>query len=232
MGALDGFRAPAPSAERADVLGGLAAAIVSIGAARRVVVALDGVDGAGKTVLADELAHLIAPVREVHRAGVDGFHHPRAVRYARGGTPETFYRDSYDYAALRRELLTPFRCGEPYRAAVHDVERDQPVGEEGQQPAAGPAAMMLFDGIFLHRPELTELWDASLWVEVPFAVSVPRGNARFGPVTAERADPDSAINARYVVAQRRYLAAVRPAELATWVMDNTEFDRPTLDGPR
>ncbi len=228
MGALDGFRAPARSGQRADVLGRLAASIVCVGAERRVVIALDGVDGAGKTVLADELAHLIAPVREVHRAGVDRFHHPRAVRYARGRTPETFYRDSYDYAALRRELLTPFRCGEPYRAAVHDVERDQPMGEEGQRPAAGPAAVLLFDGIFLHRPELTDQWDASLWVEVPFSVSVPRGNARFGPVTAERADPDSAINARYVVAQRRYLAAVRPAEHATWILENTNLERPTL----
>ena len=228
MGALDGFRAPAPSAERADVLGGLAAAIVSIGAARRVVVALDGVDGAGQTVLADELAALIAPFREVHRAGVDGFHHPRAVRYARGRTPETFYRDSYDYAALRRELLTPFRGGQPYRAALHDVERNRPVGEEGLRPAAGPEAALLLDGIFLHRPEVADLWDASLWVEAPFAVSVPRGNARFGPVTAERADPDSALNERYVVAQRRYLAAVRPAEHATWVLDNTDLDRPRL----
>jgi len=61
-------------------------------------VGIDGVDGAGKTTFADELAAALAPFgRPVIRAGVDGFHHPRAVRYRRGReSPEGFFRDSYD----------------------------------------------------------------------------------------------------------------------------------------
>ena len=70
--------------------------------------------------------------------------------------------------------------------------------------------------------------DAVVWVEVPFEVSVPRGNARFGPVGAPEADPGSAANARYVGGQRRYLAEVGPGERATWVLDNTDLSAPRL----
>ena len=90
--------------------------------------------------------------------------------------------------------------------------------------------MLLLDGIFLHRPELADLWDASVWVDVPFEVSVPRGNARFGELTAEQADPASAVNARYVGGQRLYLAEVDPATRATWVLDNTDLGAPVLTG--
>lgn len=44
-------------------------------------VGVDGVDGAGKTFFADELAGLLAARGvPVIRASVDGFHHPAEVR--------------------------------------------------------------------------------------------------------------------------------------------------------
>ena len=158
-----------------------------------------------------------------------GFHRVRAHRYARGRTAEAFYRDSYDHAAIRHRLVEPFRAGEPWVRAVHDVEAEAPV-DAVPEPAAGPEAVLLVDGIFLHRPELADLWDAGVWVQVPFEVSVPRGNARFGAVGAEAADPASAVNARYVGGQRLYLAEVDPARRATWVLDNTDLAAPVLTG--
>jgi uridine kinase len=48
----------------------------------------------------------------VIRASVDGFHHPREIRYRLGrDSPEGFYRDSYDLDALQRELLDPLSPG-------------------------------------------------------------------------------------------------------------------------
>jgi uridine kinase len=227
-GALDAFDPPEPTGVRAEVLGRLAGHLLAVRPGERAVVALDGVDGAGKTVLGRELALLLDGRREVHRAGVDGFHRPRARRYARGRTAESFYRDSYDHDALRGELVDPFRAGAPFRPAVFDVEADAALPPGGADPAAGPGALLLLDGIFLHRPELADLWDASVWVEVPFAVSVPRGNARFGALDDASADPGSDANARYVGGQRLYLAEVDPAARATWVLDNTDLAAPAL----
>ena len=101
------------SEPHASLLSRLAAAIVALHPARIVRVAIDGVDGAGKTTLADALAPLVsAQGRPVIRAAVDDFHHPQAIRYARGRhSPDGFYLDSYDYGAFRRLLLDPLSPG-------------------------------------------------------------------------------------------------------------------------
>jgi uridine kinase len=230
-GRLDAFVPPPAAGRRGAVLAELSAAVAALAPGTRVVLALDGVDGAGKTVLGHELAALLAPRREVHRVSVDGFHRPPEVRYARGRTPETFYRDQYDHDAIRQCLVEPFRAGRPWTRALFDVEQEAPVTHP-PEPAAGPHAVLLVDGIFLHRPELADLWDAGVWVEVPFEVSVPRGNARFGEVSAEQADPASAVNARHVNGQRLYLAEVDPATRAHWVLDNTDLTAPVLTRAR
>jgi uridine kinase len=56
-------------------------------------VGIDGVDGAGKTVMADELASIVrVRGRKVIRASVDGFHNPKEIRYRRGrGSAKGFF---------------------------------------------------------------------------------------------------------------------------------------------
>jgi uridine kinase len=70
---------------RQQVLTELAHQIVRLSPDWIIRVAIDGVDGAGKTTFANELGDAIRPLRRsVIRASVDGFHNPRAVRYERG----------------------------------------------------------------------------------------------------------------------------------------------------
>ena len=215
------------STERFDVLRDLADRVVALRPGERVAVAVDGFDGAGKTVLADQLAEVIGAVggaRDVLRVSIDGFHRPRVQRVARGRGPETFYEDSYDYEAFRRAVIEPLRRGEPVTRAVNDVDADRPVHLE--PVAVGADTVLLVDGIFLQRPELADVWDAVVWVDVPFAVSVPRGNSRFGD--DHDPDPEAEANRRYVGGQRLYLSAVDPRARATWVLDNTDLERPVL----
>jgi len=102
------------------VRNGLLAAVAGlVPAGDRVRVAVDGRDGAGKTVFADELASVLRGAgRPVVRASVDGFHRPRAVRYAHGRTAETYWRDAFDYSQLVSSLLSPFAAGAPVRTGV------------------------------------------------------------------------------------------------------------------
>ncbi len=109
-----------------------------------VLVAVDGVDGAGKTVFADELARVLQACHvAVLRASIDGFHNPPSIRYARGrASPEGFYLDSYDYDAVRRLLLDPLgRHGDRRIVlAVYDVFDEQPVAHAVElAPMAGGA---------------------------------------------------------------------------------------------
>ena len=187
-------------------------------------VAIDGVDGAGKTTFADELAPLLgAPGREVIRASVDGFHNPKAVRYRLGrGSPEGFYRDSYDYKTFKDALLEPLSPGGSgcYRTAVYDVATATPVTVPENQ--AEPRSILLVDGIFLHRPELRPYWDLSVWLEVAFEVSIPRGAQR-GLGSPGLHAPE---NRRYVAGQKLYLRESRPRQHATLVINNDCLDAP------
>jgi uridine kinase len=192
--------------------------------AGRVVVAVDGVDGAGKTVFADGFAQVFAEDgAAVYRASIDGFHRPRVERYARGRTsPEGFYRDSYDYATFRRVLIDPFRTGHgtAFQLAAFDVRRDTPVS--AQWVSAPRDAVLVVDGIFLHRPELRDLWDWSLWLEAPVATTFARMAQRDGTDP----DPDAATNARYRLGQEIYLREADPRAAASVVVDNADVAHP------
>jgi hypothetical protein len=95
--------------KRQQVLNRLADGIGRLSNPPSVRVAVDGIDAAGKTTLADELGSLLeARGRPVIRASVDGFHRPRSERYQRGAeSPEGYYLDAFDYPALCAGLLLP-----------------------------------------------------------------------------------------------------------------------------
>jgi uridine kinase len=188
-------------------------------------VAVDGVDGAGKTTFADELAGVLtAAGRPVIRASVDDFHRVRAERYRRGRSSWLgFWLDSFDYPRLRAELLDPLEPSGSgrYRVAVHDLASDERLDLPRMQ--APPAAVLVVDGLFLHRDELVGTWDLSVFLDVPFEITAARMAVRDGSC----ADPAAPSLHRYVHAQRHYLASCQPRERATMVIDNSDPACPT-----
>ena len=212
--------------KRRRVLAELARYLVRLSPDRFVRIAIDGVDGAGKTTFANELAMIMGTQgRPIIRASVDGFHNPRAIRYARGRhSPEGYFENSYDYAALKQYLLDPLSpAGRGrYRTAVFDHVTDTSISAVERE--ALPSSILLLDGIFLHRPELLGYWDASIFLRVDVAVSVARCAARDG----SSPDPAAAANLRYVEGQRMYLRACEPEEQATIVIDHNDLLAPVI----
>ncbi|CAA9290843.1 MAG: Uridine kinase [uncultured Chloroflexi bacterium] len=193
-------------------------------------VAIDGVDGAGKTMLADELVrHFEHRGRHVIRASIDGFHRPRAERYRRGSdSPEGFYHGSFDHAALRADLLEP--CGpgglRRYRHAVFDWRADAPVDAP---PDEAPAdAVLLFDGIFCQRPELIDHWDLRIFLDVPFEETWRRMAVRDLTPTSSLEEMERRFRTRYAPGQQLYLATAQPRERAHIVIDNTDPCHPLM----
>lgn len=224
IGAVDGWPV---SPQRRAVLSEVAQAVPVFRDAP-VRVAVDGVDGAGKTVFANQLGQVLAATRPVIRASVDGFHRPSADRYRRGRTsPVGFWLDSYDYNQLRAELLDPLSPGgsRSYRTAVHDVATDEQVDQPARRCPAG--AVLVLDGVFLHRDELGAYWDFSVWLDVPFTITAARMASRDGTSP----DPEDPSLARYVGGQRLYLAQCRPSQRANIVIDNAHPDRPSVLPP-
>lgn len=216
-----------------EIYGQLANLVCSIECPHPVRVAIDGVDAAGKTFLADALAPMIARHgRPVIRASVDGFHNPRKVRYQQGAhSPEGYYRDSFNYKVLQRDLLIPLGPGgdRKYRRAAFNLAEDVPIHEAWCETS--PNAILLFDGVFLLRPELIQYWDFSIFVEVDFSVSVPRAVLRDVLASGRKWDTNTRrahYERRYVPGQQLYFSEARPREQASIIMENNDYRNPSI----
>ena len=150
---------------------------------------------------------------------LDDFHHRRPTRYRRGQHSAAGFRlDSYNLEQFRSYVLAPLKPGGSgaFRRAGHDLRTDAVLAPE-PEPAA-PNAVVLVDGLFLHRRELAPQWDFSVFLDVPFAVTAARMAVRDG----SPADPDHPLMQRYVGGQRLYFADSDPASLATVVVENSD----------
>jgi uridine kinase len=193
-------------------------------------VAIDGPDCAGKSTLADELVPFVGRTgREAIRVSLDGFHRPRSERYARGELdPEGYYRDSFDLDAVVRHVLSPLgpSGSQAYRAAVFDVETDSPAAEPVRMATAG--AILLFDGLFLLRPELLSHWECSVYVDANeseiLARAAVRDSARFGSSEHVR----ERYLTRYLPAQWIYSEESRPEGVADVVIENSDPHHPLV----
>ena len=125
----------------------------SIGPGRRIV-AVDGIDGSGKTSFA---ANLVAEIqdRPVVIIHVDDFLNPSPVRHAKGrASPEGFWEDTYNYAVLHDQVLAPLSPNGDgwYSPASYDSVTDRIAQAEVVQ--ASSDALVVVEGMFLHRVEL------------------------------------------------------------------------------
>lgn len=191
-------------------------------------VAIDGVDGVGKTTLADDLARAIAAAgRPVIRASIDGFHNPRSMRYRMGrNSPEGYFKDSFNYAELTAALLAPLGPGGTcrYRRAVFNYRTDSVV--ETPVETAPQDSILIFDGVFLLRSELLAFWEMSIFLDAPFDVTVPRMAGRDGGPP----ETDAPENRRYVEGQKLYLATCGPKRKATVMIDYKNLESPQIVG--
>jgi len=195
-------------------------------------VGIDGPDAAGKTILADELALPLRDRREVIRASIDGFHRPQAQRFRRGpDSPEGYYEDCFDFPALRASLLDPLgpRGNREYCRSVFDLQADRPRIEASM--VAAEDAVLLFDGVFLTRPELQDAWDFRIFVSVDLEEALHRAIRRDAALLGSPEAVVRRYRTRYMPGQRLYLAAARPEWTADAVVYNDDPVRPSLRLP-
>jgi uridine kinase len=149
---------------RLDVLRELRDEVLHNYGAGRPLIAVDGIDGAGTTAFADELAAVFAEAgHSAERADVDDFRS--------ADTASSVESHGLDEAVFRSALIVPFRAGgdTPFRTSA----------AAGAPEKAAPAdTVLIVSGPFLHRPGLVGLWNYSVFLEVP-SQSAPDDQRRY-----------------------------------------------------
>src|SRR5262245_40082908 len=219
--------------QRERLLALVSEAVLRRAGKRPMLVAVDGVDCAGKSTFARELREYIVGLgRHAIAISLDGFHEPRAARYKKGPlSSEGYYEDSFDYARLVAEFLAPVRAADvatTVNAAIFDVATDAPVS--GWVVRVASRSIVLFDGIFLLRSVLRPYWDFAIHLHIRPEISLARGIARDGAAMGGVAVARERYLVRYLPAQQRYLATEQPTRRADIVIDNEDLDAPRVMG--
>ncbi|MGW4498987.1 uridylate kinase [Micromonospora sp. NPDC004336] len=215
---------------REELLRRLAEAVSSVTVGHPTRVAVDGPPAAGKTTLADELAVVLREQgRDVIRATIDDFLRPRAQRYPRGEySAEGCYFDAHDHDALNRVLLDPLGPGgdRRFQRAVYDRAADAVSSPPVTTAAAD--AVLVFDGVFLMRPELVDRWDLRVFVSTTFEKTVERAVVRERRASTW-AEVERRWRERYIPSQQFYFAAARPTDHVDVIVHNDEPRQPVWE---
>lgn len=193
----------------------------------RVVIAIDGLDGSGKSRFAVSFAEAC----EAEGAGrvvvlrVDDFRRPMPAVSPDASEADVYYDAYYDFALLE-ECIARFLEGAP--AAT--IPRFDPKTErmEGEQSISFEGARVaILEGVFVLRA--TSVTRATVVVlEVDEEEARRRILARDMAKGRSREVVEHRMNKRYFPAQRRYRQAFEPARRADVVIDNGDWTAPRL----
>ena len=187
-------------------------------------VAINGIDGVGKTTLADkiskELQRLNIPVLQV---SIDNFAKPRQKNT---GNPHVkkesaaswYYNDAWDYDGFMDSVINPVQSGESEicigRFSWH---RDAPIEERISMISKDH--IILVDGIFLFHPKLISFWDLKIFLDADLEKVMERGVDRDSNSKEERKLKYQEYRHCYSGGQEIYLAEVNPESIADIVFD-------------
>ena len=180
----------------------LCAAISAVEAPTTRLVLVDGLGGAGKSVLAAALAEQLGTLV----VQGDDFYHSSEQRWRSG--PEAIGA-SFDWRRLERQVLAPLSQGEGARYQRYDWDEDR-LGDWISLPGQDTVVV---EGVYVLRAELRRYASVSIWVETPREVRLSRGIGRDGEAARSRWTDE------WMPAEDVYVAAMRPMAAATVVVD-------------
>lgn len=188
-------------------------------------IAIDGIDGAGKSYFARELFELMQKDKySVLQSSIDNFHNRKEIRYSQGErSPEGYYKDSFNYDKLLEYLLIPMLESENIRVrtAAFDLKKNAEIEEDPVTVTSD--TILLFDGIFLARPRLQKYWDMHIFLHTDIDNILRRVKKRDH---AKGAELEELYLEKYIPGQIIYMKQCKPHLNADIVINNNNFDHP------
>ena len=139
-------------------------------------------------------------------------------------SPQGYYDDSFNYAAVIEHLLKPLgpQGNRFYRQSAFDFITNSKIISE--KIKAADTDILIFDGVFLFRPELVQYWDFKIFVDIEFSTCLTRALNRDAYLFGEETEIKKRYQAKYIPGQQIYLGSVNPKLKADIVIDNNKFD--------
>jgi uridine kinase len=223
---------PTAGPERAALVDTLVEMIDGLGP-RRLRIAIDGRTAAGKTSLGHELAEgLAGHGRTVLRASLDDFKRPWSEGHLYDRlSGEGYYRNAFDFDAMRALLLEPASPSGDGRVALCSIDPLTQIDHSATATTMPGNAVLIVDGVFACRPEIDRCWDLRIWVEIDAELSVRRGTERDAESEGGADAAEALHRERYLAAEELYLEEVDPRSFVEVIVDNTAFARPRFVRP-
>ena len=189
-------------------------------ATRAVLVALSGIDGSGKSHVAERLAQRLAR-RGCRVAGinVDGWLELPDRRFGETRPAEHFYEHGIRFHEMFARLVLPLRDRRMVRVEADLADATNAPTYRRHTYAFDAADIILLEGIFLLKRAFRAHYDLALWVECSFETALRRALAR----AQEGLTPEETVRDYehiYFAAQRLHFARDDPRAAAVLVIDN------------
>ena len=174
-------------------------------------VAVDGLGGAGKSTFADRLLRrLRACGAKAQVAHMDDFYLPASQRPG-SGAHETLIGADFDWRRLRDQVLAPLSRGEQAVYQRYDWGTDR----LAEWIALASQDVVIVEGVYTLRRELRSFYHSSVWVDCPRSIRLARGIARDGEDARRQWEEE------WMPGEDRYLVSHQPHLAAGWVYDGS-----------
>jgi len=193
----------------------------------RVLLAVNGIDGSGKSFMAKRLAAaMIGDDVPTIAISVDDFRRP--ISWTAEGRSETdiYYDDYFDLAELDR-CLTAFLAGAAsYEIQIFDSQAHRIVGT--RELDFRDRRLAIVEGIFALRVAAIAARAGIVYLKTGFSEARHRITTRDTARGRTPEDVNHRIDVRYFPGQRRYIADHNPEKRAHILIDNEDVRAPRL----
>ncbi len=191
------------------------------------VLGINGIDGAGKTKFSEDLeTYLKARGYLVQAIHLDDFHNPKAIRYAGKDQADNYYHKSFNTDLIIERLLSPVQKKKPLSLTLKTLDLQTDKYENERNYVINQDTIVIFEGVFLFRKELAPYIDYKVFLDIPLEESKRRAIIRDSEADIKKYDT------KYLPAQVRYLGEYPPAKVADIIIDNTNWEYPTIKHTR
>jgi uridine kinase len=186
---------------------------------RGALVAISGIDGAGKGFIAVRIAaELQARGLRIALINVDGWLNLPHIRFSESNPAEHFYLQAIRFDEMFSELVLPLRDRGSVRLDADCVE-ETAVEYRRTIYEFKDIDVILVEGIFVLRRDLRDHYDLSIWIECGFETALMRAVAR-GQEGLPADKTIAACRRIYFPAQRIHFERDRPREAADFSIIN------------